>query len=62
MKQNDALKQPFFAKLLESQESTPSPDNTQAFFPFPPITGKLPDDGYQTMKYPSDGDDDYPKI
>jgi hypothetical protein len=60
MKQNDALKKPFFAKLLESQESTPTPDDTQAFWP--PISGKLPEDGYQTMKYPSDGDDDYPKL
>lgn len=50
MKQ-DALKQPFFAKLLEEQR-TPTPD--QQFYP---ITKPAIDEA-QTQKYPSDGDDD----
>jgi hypothetical protein len=49
MKQ-DALKQPFFAKLLEEQKK-PSPN--QQFWP----TTKISDQA-QTQKYPSDGDDD----
>jgi hypothetical protein len=59
MKQNNALKLPFFAKLLEAQETDPSRDDQQSFWP-PVITAVLKDGGYQTMKYPSDGDEEGP--
>jgi hypothetical protein len=51
MKHTDALKQPFFAQLLEEQK-TPAPN--QQFYPW---TTK-PTEEAQTQKYPSDGDDD----
>lgn len=50
MKQ-DALKQPFFSKLLEEQKTNPN----EQFYPWP--TTK-PTEEAQTQKYPSDGDDD----
>jgi hypothetical protein len=52
MKQ-DALKQPFFAKLLESQKT---PEPKEGFWP-PIFTTKLKDDIEQTQKYPSDNDE-----
>jgi hypothetical protein len=51
MKQ-DALKQPFFAKLLESQKA---PEPKEGFWP--PITNKALDHLEQTQKYPSDNDE-----
>lgn len=56
MKQN-ALKSPFFATLLEAQDGDVNPSKD----PRPPIGKYPPSDNPQTMKYPSDGDDDYPK-
>ena len=56
MKQN-ALKSPFFAALLEEQNKDVNPSKD----PRPPIGKYPPSDNPQTMKYPSDGDDDYPK-
>jgi hypothetical protein len=50
MKQ-DALKQPFFAKLLEEQKTISS---EQQFG----VTKPAYLDEAQTQKYPSDGDDD----
>jgi hypothetical protein len=58
MKQNDALKQPFFAKMLESQNTNPEPQEQSRL----PIGKYPPADDPVTMKYPSDGDDDYPKL
>jgi hypothetical protein len=51
MKQ-DELKQPFFAKLLESQRIE---DDKQGIWPI--LTLKLRDDIEQTQKYPSDNDE-----
>lgn len=57
MKQNE-LKLPFFAALLEVQERDVNPEEQSRL----PIGKYPPADNPQTMKYPSDGDDDYPKI
>ena len=61
MKQNEQMMQPFFAQFLEAQKNKQQRSNetTEQAWPFPsnPII-----DYDQTMKYPSDGDDDYPKI
>lgn len=56
MKQNDQLKQPFFAKFLESQsaaKSTPGQEGLR-----PPFTLKFADDFDVTHRYPSDDDQD----
>lgn len=54
MKQ-DALKQPFFAALLESQHKDVEPQNQT----WPPIKPTKPVVDYdQTHKYPSDGDEE----
>jgi hypothetical protein len=50
MKQ-DSLKQPFFAKLLESQKA---PEEKEGFWP---IITKPVLDMEQTQKYPSDNDE-----
>jgi hypothetical protein len=49
MKHEDALKQPFFAKMLELQKPQ------EGFLPTP--TSPIKDNAH-TLKYPSDGDDD----
>jgi hypothetical protein len=50
MKQEDALKKPFFAKMLEQQQKAQDEQN------YWPITSPFKD--AYTNKYPSDGDDD----
>jgi hypothetical protein len=55
----DALKQPFFAGFLESQKRIPAPGDQR--IPWPPITpptSPLKDHHDETMKYPSDGDEE----
>jgi len=52
MNQKDLLKQPFFAKLLEAQKTTPEQGNPQFH-----ITLKILDDIEHTLKYPSDNDE-----
>jgi hypothetical protein len=54
MKQQDALKQPFFAHLLEAQKPMPAQENQND----PGITKKFFDDFDQTHKYPSDSDEE----
>ena len=49
MKQNDQLKQPFFAQFLESQKT----ENAQQ----QGLTAIMIDIGHQTHKYPSDNDE-----
>jgi hypothetical protein len=60
MKQNEQLKQPFFAKFLESQngEGVEASQQYHAAWPpiIPPITSPLKDVEH-TLKYPSDGDE-----
>jgi hypothetical protein len=58
MKQNDQLKKPFFAKFLESQDKDEANKQNPSFLPWP-ITSKGKDDHDQTMKFPSDGDEEY---
>jgi hypothetical protein len=59
MEQNK--KQPFFAALLESQAKIPAPG--EQYFPIPwPGPGTRPGGDYETMKYPSDDDEEGPKI
>jgi hypothetical protein len=55
MKQNDQLKQPFFARFLESQSAAKSQPGQQGLWP--PFTLKFADDFEQTHRYPSDNDD-----
>lgn len=50
-------KKPFFARYLESQELE---EVQGGGGPFPVPTTKPLWDQAQTMKWPSDGDDDYP--
>ena len=60
MKQNDQVKKPFFAKFLENQQGEgDASQQKQGLWPWPPITSKGKDDFDQTMKYPSDNDEDY---
>jgi hypothetical protein len=60
MKQ-DALKQPFFATLLESQKRTPEPDSQ--YIPWPRPKPTYPSiDHDQTHKYPSDNDEEGTQI
>jgi hypothetical protein len=54
MKQNDQLKQPFFAQFLESQSAAKSKPGKNGLFPV--FTFKLLDDDV-THRYPSDTDD-----
>lgn len=55
----DALKQPFFATLLESQHKNPEPEDNSR----PPIKPTKPIIDYdQTHKYPSDGDEEGTQI
>lgn len=60
MKQNEQLKQPFFAKFLESQNSEggEAQQHHQAWPPIiiPPMTSPIKDVEH-TLKYPSDGDE-----
>jgi hypothetical protein len=51
MKKQDALRQPFFASLLESQGKT---STGEQFYPTP--TDPIRDQA-QTQKYPSDNED-----
>jgi hypothetical protein len=55
MNQNDQLKQPFFARFLESQSAAKvNPHNNGLR---PPFTLKFLDDFEVTHRYPSDNDD-----
>jgi hypothetical protein len=56
MKENEVLKQPFFARFLETQKTNEA--GTQNIFGIWPITSKAKDDFDQTQKFPSDGDED----
>lgn len=56
MKENESLKQPFFARFLETQKSEEA--NAQSNFGIWPITSKVKDDYETTHKYPSDHDED----
>jgi hypothetical protein len=56
MKQNEELKQPFFAKLLESQNVIPKQGGSDTY----PTFTYLIIDGYHTLKYPSDNDEEGP--
>jgi len=58
MKQNEELKQPFFAKLLESQNVIPKEGGKESY----PSFTILITDTYHTMKYPSDDDEEGTKI
>jgi hypothetical protein len=58
MKPNEQLKQPFFAKLLEAQNVIPSSESKDQTPSFTVVAL----DGYQTMKYPSDNDEDGTRI
>jgi hypothetical protein len=55
MNQN-ALKQPFIAALLEKQMKTHAPE--EQIWPWPPKPTFPALDYDQTMKYPSDGDEE----
>ena len=57
MKQNEALSKPFFAQFLEMQEK--QHPNTEGIitWPWPPGT-TAPGRDKETMKYPSDDDED----
>ena len=55
MKQNETLAQPFFARFLETQIKEES--TTQGIIPWPPGT-TFPGRDYETMKAPSDDDED----
>ena len=58
MKQNDQVKQPFFAQFLESDKPQEEKSDTQTQQLFPPFTRLWTDDhGDQTHKYPSDSDE-----
>jgi len=57
MNQNEPLKQPFFARFLESQNKQEK-GNGQNAFGIWPITDKLRDHPDETLKYPSDSDED----
>jgi hypothetical protein len=54
MKQNDQLKQPFFARFLESQSAAKT--NATENGRYPSFTFKMLDD-IVTHKYPSDNDE-----
>jgi hypothetical protein len=56
----DALKQPFFATLLESQNRIPAPEGQ--YTPITPTTWTPPGKDPVTHKYPSDGDDEWPPL
>jgi hypothetical protein len=56
MKEQESLKQPFFARFLENQK-TESGD-TQNLFGIWPLTSKVKDDFDTTQKFPSDGDEE----
>ena len=58
MKQIDQMKKPFFVQLLEKQSVIPTEENKELY----PSFTYLIIDGYQTMKYPSDDDEDGTKI
>lgn len=73
MKNEKALKQPFFAQFLEDQVkeeptaeggtgnlTNPATDNVT--IPERDVVTKPAYDMAQTMKYPSDGDDDVPGV
>ena len=55
MKQNEQLKQPFFARFLESQSAAKANPNDNGFIP--PFTMKFLDDFDVTHRYPSDNDE-----
>jgi hypothetical protein len=61
MKQNEQLKQPFFAQFLESQKTKASGSTENHEEGWPGVTFPVKDYD-QTHKYPSDGDDDYPAM
>lgn len=61
MKQNEQLQKPFFAQFLEAQKAKKT--NTTENFAEGISSITIPFlEGDHTMKYPSDGDDELPKI
>ena len=57
MKQNEALMKPFFVRFLQAQSRIDEP--VEHGFPWPfPGGGSAPGKDKETMKYPSDNDED----
>lgn len=59
MKQNEQTGQPFFARFLESQKNKQQRSTETQEQAWPNVSIPIFDFD-QTMKYPSDGDDDLP--
>ncbi|PIF46805.1 serine endopeptidase inhibitor I10-like protein [Chryseobacterium sp. 52] len=72
MKDKNSKKKPFFASFLEKQLKDPEtvkgggnitiPERDVITKPFVDNVTSPQDDLMQTMKYPSDGDDDFPSV